>query len=428
LGKVKLAISPLHHNLRRAVQSLFRWRNRGFYVIIKMKRGKRQGAGKRNTQHTSRNTEESIDRWTNCEHASRHFRPNSPTSGGVFDLAAKEEEIARLEKEAARPDLWDDPETAQRTMQRLADLREEIEPWLALEQRVADVLELAELEGEDLIEELVAEAEAIERELDQLEFRVLLSGPYDRSSAFLALHAGAGGIDAQDFAEMLLRMYLRWAESRGYRAELVDRLYGEEAGIKRATVAISGPYAYGYLRSERGVHRLVRLSPFDAAHRRHTSFVLVEVWPDLPEAEAVRIDPNDLKIETFRASSAGGQHMQKNETAVRITHLPTGIVVSCQNERSQTQNRETAMRILRARLMELEEKKRREELARIKGEHVEAGWGNQIRSYVLHPYQMVKDHRTGYETGNAQAVLDGRLDEFMEAYLRATVGGEVKGG
>lgn len=333
-----------------------------------------------------------------------------------------------MEKEAARPDLWDDPETAQRTMQRLADLREEVEPWLTLEQRVADALELAELGDEDLTEELVAEAEAIEQELDRLEFRVLLSGPYDRSDAILALHAGAGGIDAQDFAEMLLRMYLRWAESRGYRAEVVDRLYGEEAGIKRATLSISGPYAYGYLRSERGVHRLVRLSPFDAAHRRHTSFVLVEVWPDLPEAEAVHIDPNDLKIETFRASSAGGQHMQKNETAVRITHLPTGIVVSCQNERSQTQNRETAMRILRARLMELEEKKRREELARIKGAHVEAGWGNQIRSYVLHPYQMVKDHRTGYETGNAQAVLDGRLDEFMEAYLRATVGDKTKGG
>ncbi|HID90021.1 MAG TPA: peptide chain release factor 2 [Anaerolineae bacterium] len=336
--------------------------------------------------------------------------------------------MARLEKEAARPDLWDDPERAQRTMRRLADLREEIAPWQVLERRVADALELAELGDEDLMEDLVAEAEAIEKELGHLEFRVLLSGPYDRSNAFLALHAGAGGIDAQDFAEMLLRMYLRWAESRGYQTEVVDRLYGEEAGIKRATVLVSGPYAYGYLRSERGVHRLVRLSPFDAAHRRHTSFVLVEVWPDLPEAEAVRIDPNDLKIETFRASSAGGQHMQKNETAVRITHTPTGIVVSCQNERSQTQNRETAMRILRARLMEREEKKRREELARIKGEHVEAGWGNQIRSYVLHPYQMVKDHRTGYETGNAQAVLDGRLDEFMEAYLRAAVGSTTKGG
>jgi len=314
-------------------------------------------------------------------------------------------------------------------MQRLAALRDEVEPWVALEQRVADALELAELEDEGLADELTAEVEDLEKRLGRLEFRLLFSGPYDRGDAFLALHAGAGGTDAQDFAEMLLRMYLRWAESRGYRAEVVDRLVGEEAGIKRATVAVSGPYAYGYLRAERGVHRLVRLSPFDAAHRRHTSFVLVEVWPDIPEATGVEIDPNDLKIEVFRASSAGGQHMQKNETAVRVTHVPTGIVVSCQNERSQAQNREVALRVLRARLMELEERRRREELAELKGEHVDAGWGNQIRSYVLHPYQMVKDHRTGHETGNAQAVLDGRLDDFMEAYLRVAVaeGGEGRG-
>jgi len=307
-------------------------------------------------------------------------------------------------------------------MRRLADLREEIAPWQVLERRVADALELAELGDEGLAEELAAEADDLEKQVGRLEFRLLLSGPHDRGDAFLALHAGAGGTDAQDFAEMLLRMYLRWAESRGYRAEVVDRLPGEEAGIKRATLSISGPYAYGYLRAERGVHRLVRLSPFDAAHRRHTSFVLVEAWPDLPEAAIVQIDPGDLKIEVFRASSAGGQHVQKNETAVRITHIPTGIVVSCQNERSQTQNREVAMRVLRARLMELEEKRRREELAELKGEHVDAGWGNQIRSYVLHPYQMVKDHRTDHETGNAQAVLDGQLDDFMEAYLRAQVG------
>ena len=262
----------------------------------------------------------------------------------------------------------------------------------------------------------------LEERLERMESRLLLSGTHDRGDAFLALHAGAGGTDAQDFAEMLLRMYLRWAESHGLRAEVVDRLPGEEAGIKRATIAVSGRYAYGYLRSERGVHRLVRLSPFDAAHRRHTSFALVELWPDLPEAAAINIDPNDLVMESFRASSAGGQHMQKNETAIRVTHLPTGIVVSCQNERSQTQNRELALRVLRARLMEMEEEKRQEELAELKGEHVDAGWGNQIRSYVLHPYQMVKDHRTDHETGNAQAVLDGRLDDFMEAYLRTTVG------
>ncbi len=257
---------------------------------------------------------------------------------------------------------------------------------------------------------------------------MLLSGPYDASDAIVAIHAGAGGTDAQDWAEMLLRMYLRWAEARGHQAEVIDRLYGEEAGIKRATVTVAGADAYGYLRTERGVHRLVRLSPFDQAHRRHTSFALVEVWPDLGNEVHVDIQPTDLEIETFRASSAGGQHVQKNETAVRITHLPSGIVVSCQNERSQTQNRETALRILRARLLQLEEEKRRAELADLKGEHVDAGWGNQIRSYVLHPYQMVKDHRTEHETGNVEAVLDGRLDDFMIAYLRATMGAAPSGG
>ena len=307
-------------------------------------------------------------------------------------------------------------------MRRLSGLREEVERWNTLGQRVQDALELAALGDESLSEELIAETEALEREIERLEFRLLLSGPYDRGDAILAIHAGAGGTDAQDFSEMLLRMYLRWAEAHGYEADVVDRLYGEEAGIKRATVTVSGPYAYGYLRAERGVHRLVRLSPFDAAHRRHTSFALVEAWPDLGDEVSVTIDPNDLQIETFRASSAGGQHMQKNETAVRITHLPTGIVVSCQNERSQTQNRETALRVLRARLLQLEEEKKRAEIAELKGKHVDAGWGNQIRSYVLHPYQMVKDHRTGHETGNVQAVLDGRLDEFMEAYLRSTMG------
>ena len=307
-------------------------------------------------------------------------------------------------------------------MQGLAALREEIAPWIEIEQRASDALELAELSEGELAEELTAEADALEQELRKLEFQLLLSGPYDRGDAFLALHAGAGGTDAQDFTEMMLRMYLRWAESRGFRAEVVDRLTGDEAGIKRATLSISGPYAYGYLRAERGVHRLVRLSPFDAAHRRHTSFVLVEAWPDLPEASGVKIDPSDLKVEAFRASSAGGQHMQKNETAVRITHIPSGIVVACQNERSQAQNREMALRVLRARLMELEEEKRQEEIDELKGEHIDAGWGNQIRSYVLHPYQMVKDHRTQHEAGNTQAVLDGRLDGFMEAYLRESVG------
>lgn len=312
-------------------------------------------------------------------------------------------------------------------MRRLSGLREEVDRWNTLEQRVGDAIELATLEDDSLYDELAAEAETLEQQIEKLEFHLLLSGPHDRNNAILAIHAGAGGTDAQDWTEMLLRMYLRWAEARGYSTDLVDQLSGEEAGLKRATVAISGPYTYGYLNAERGVHRLVRLSPFDAAHRRHTSFALVEVWPDIGDDITVTVDPNDLQIDTFCASSAGGQHMQKNETAVRITHVPTGTVVSCQNERSQTQNREMAMRVLRARLLQLEEEKRREEIAELKGEHVDAGWGNQIRSYVLHPYQMVKDHRTSHETGNVQAVLDGRLDEFMEAYLQHTMGAKDSG-
>ena len=313
-------------------------------------------------------------------------------------------------------------------MRRLSSLQEEIECWNALGQREQDALELSALDDESLEDELAAETTALEQEIGQLEFRLLLSGPHDRGDAILAIHAGAGGTDAQDWAEMLLRMYLRWTETRGYKADVVDRLHGEEAGIKRATVTVSGSYAYGYLRAERGVHRLVRLSPFDAAHRRHTSFALIEVWPDISDAISVTIDSNDLQIDTFCASSAGGQHMQKNETAVRITHVPTGTIVSCQNERSQTQNRETALRVLRARLLQLEEEKRRAEIAELKGEHVDAGWGNQIRSYVLHPYQMVKDHRTNHETGNVQAVLNGRLDEFMESYLRSKIGTAMEPG
>ncbi len=307
-------------------------------------------------------------------------------------------------------------------MQRLASLKDEVARWNSLRQRVEDTLELASLGDEGLMDELTVEVEALEQEVERLEFLLLFSGPRDREDAILSLHAGAGGTDAQDWTEMMLRMYLRWAEKNGYKTEIVDRLYGEEAGIKRVTVTVSGPYAYGNLRAERGVHRLVRLSPFDSAHRRHTSFALVEVWPDIADEISVSIDPNDLEIDTFVASSAGGQHMQKNETAVRITHKPTGITVSCQNERSQAQNRETALHVLRARLTQLEEEKQQEEIDKLKGEHMEARWGNQIRSYVLQPYHMVKDHRSGYESGNTEAVLDGELDGFMEAFLRSEMG------
>jgi peptide chain release factor 2 len=297
-----------------------------------------------------------------------------------------------------------------------------VDDWRAFEHRIHDALELARLDDESLRGELEAEAETIEKELETRSFAAMLSGPYDDDDAILAIHAGAGGTDSQDWAEMLQRMYLRWAEERGYETEILDTTEGEEAGIKSATIAIDGRYAFGYLRSEKGVHRLVRLSPFDSAHRRHTSFALVEVLPQITtDSPDVHIDPGDLKIDVYRSSGAGGQNVQKNSTAVRITHLPTGIVVTCQNERSQTQNRENAMRVLRARLFEVQQAKREEEIAVLRGEYTKAEWGSQIRSYVLHPYQMVKDHRTDYETGNAGAVLDGALDGFMEAYLRENI-------
>ncbi len=306
-------------------------------------------------------------------------------------------------------------------MQRLTALRDEVQTWDALGRRIEDALELAEMADPDLEEELEAEVAAIEEELKRRELETLLSGPYDKSSALLSIHAGAGGTDAHDWAEMLLRMYLRWAEKRGYETEILDYQPGEEAGIKSVTVAVNGPYAYGYLKAEKGVHRLVRISPFDASRRRHTSFALVEVLPQVEEDLDVTIHPSELRIETFRASSAGGQHVQKNATAVRITHIPTGIVVQCQNERSLTQNKKNAMRVLKARLLELKQQEQAKKLAELKGAYQKAEWGNQIRSYVLHPYQMVKDHRTGYEVGNAQAVLDGDLDGFIEAYLRMQV-------
>ncbi len=311
-------------------------------------------------------------------------------------------------------------------MRRLSELREEVEGWQAFRRRVQDALELARMDDDSLLAELKQEVQLLEEEFEKRSFATMLSGPYDAGDALLAIHAGAGGTDSQDWASMLMRMYLRWAERRGYETEILDLTEGEEAGIKSATIAVNGKYAYGYLRSEKGVHRLVRLSPFDAAHRRHTSFALVEVLPQIAmDDPEVVIDPKDLRIDVYRASSAGGQNVQKNATAVRITHIPTGIVVSCENERSQVQNKETAMRILRARLFELKRAEKEEEIALLRGEYVKAEWGNQIRSYVLHPYQMVKDHRTGYETGNTQAVLDGEIDEFMIAYLRQ-FGGEKR--
>lgn len=320
--------------------------------------------------------------------------------------------------------MWDDQENAQRVMKQLASTRDEIEAWRSLEQRIADARELAELNDEDLRSELEPEITEIEQLVDQRELSTLLSGDYDRGHALLSINAGAGGTDSQDWAAMLQRMYLRWAEQQGYKTELLDTTEGEEAGIKSVTIGVEGNFAYGYLHAEKGVHRLVRISPFDSSNRRHTSFAQVEVLPQVEDDAEIEINPNDLKIETFRAGGAGGQSVQKNDTAVRITHIPTGIVASCQNERSQTQNRENALKVLKGRLLEVLQREKDKELAELRGEYQKAEWGSQIRSYVLHPYQMVKDHRTEHEMGNTQAVLDGDLNTFIEAYLRSQVGTE----
>jgi peptide chain release factor 2 len=307
-------------------------------------------------------------------------------------------------------------------MKQYTTLKAEVEAWRNFSRRLHDALELAQLDDTSLRAELETEVAAIEADLEKRSFIAMLSGKHDHDAAILAIHAGAGGTDSQDWAGMLERMYLRWAESRGFQTEILDVTQGEEAGIKSVTIAVDGEYAFGYLRSEKGVHRLVRLSPFDAAHRRHTSFALIEILPQVAMDEAeINIEPGDIRVDVFRSSGAGGQNVQKNATAIRLTHIPTGIVVTCQNERSQSQNREFAMRILRARLLELKQAEREEERAVLRGEYTKAEWGSQIRSYVLHPYQMVKDHRTEYETGNTQAVLDGELDEFMESYLRHSI-------
>lgn len=307
-------------------------------------------------------------------------------------------------------------------MQRLSRLKDEISRWRDVESRINDALELAELNDESLADDLTTEVESLKVIVDKMNFQALMSGKYDNENAIFSIHAGAGGTESQDWVAMLLRMFLRWAEQHGMKAEIMDQTEGEEAGIKSVMLSIKGDYAYGYLQSERGVHRLVRISPFDASKRRHTSFALVEVVPDVQDNIDIVIEEKDLEIDTYRSSGAGGQNVQKNETAIRIVHKPSGLVVTCQNERSQAQNRERALQVLKARLLDLELRKKEEELAQLKGDHVNVNFGSQIRSYVLHPYQMVKDHRTEYETGNTGAVLDGWLDEFMEAYLKSKVG------
>ncbi|MCL6444647.1 MAG: peptide chain release factor 2 [Alicyclobacillus sp.] len=342
--------------------------------------------------------------------------------GRSLDLAAKQQRIASLEERMAAPGFWDDQEAAQKVITEANGLRAIVERMESL-QAAQDDLEVAlELAAEENDMEMFAEANQAAAEqrdrIDKFELELMLSGPYDRNNAILELHPGAGGTESQDWALILLRMYTRWAEDKGYKVETVDYLPGDEAGVKSVTLLIKGHNAYGYLKAEKGVHRLVRISPFDASGRRHTSFASVDVIPEIDDDIEVDIRPEELKIDVYRSSGAGGQHVNTTDSAVRITHLPTGIVVTCQSERSQIQNRAVAMNLLKARLYERKRQEQEQQLASIRGEQKDIAWGSQIRSYVFHPYSLVKDHRTGHEVGNAQAVVDGMLDPFIDAYLR----------
>ncbi len=336
----------------------------------------------------------------------------------ALDREKLEADIRKIQDKMSSSDFWQEPQEAKRHIQQLKRAKSILEPYLEIRQRVQDLEELSQLsEDEKYLRELLRESQEIIFRLKNLKISVLLDGEFDNSGAILTINSGAGGVDACDWANMLLRMYTRWAEDKGYRVKLTDILYDQEAGIKNATLFIDGVYAYGYLKSETGVHRLVRISPFDANKRRHTSFASVEVIPQIEEDIEVSIRDEDLKIETFRASGPGGQHVNVTDSAVRITHLPTGIVVQCQNERSQYQNKQTAFKILKARLFELERYKMREKLKELSSQKMRIEWGSQIRSYILHPYTMVKDHRTGLELYDVSKVLDGYIDPFIEAYL-----------
>jgi len=338
---------------------------------------------------------------------------------GIFDADRKRAEVLELEKKVAQPEFWNNQEQAQSILQTRSRLEQDIQLDSRLVRDVVDLKALAELaeEGEDVLPELTAEVEKLEQEAQHTEIRMLLSGEHDHSNAIVTIHPGAGGVESQDWAEMLIRMYLRWSERSGYTTKMLDYQPGDEAGIKSATFLVEGDFAYGYLSSESGVHRLVRISPFGAMGKRQTSFASVFVYPQLDDTIDIQIDEKDLRIDTYRSSGAGGQHVNVTDSAVRITHLPTGIVVSCQNERSQIRNREMARQVLRARLYELELSKKRQQLQAVEDAKLDIGWGSQIRSYVLHPYRMVKDHRTKYETSNADRVLDGDIEDFIYKYL-----------
>lgn len=341
-------------------------------------------------------------------------------SESFFDLSEKNKEIEKLEQEMSQPGFWDNGPKAQETLKKRKTLSYFPETWNAIYKKCCDTKELIEMldeEDKSSLMELKNDSNSIINELNQFEIKIMLSGEHDAGNAFLAIHPGAGGTESQDWAEMLLRMYLRWCERKGYKTSIIEYQPGEEAGIKSVTVEIKGEFVYGYLKAERGVHRLVRISPFDANKRRHTSFASVYIFPELDDTINIDIDEKDLRIDTYRSSGAGGQHVNKTDSAIRITHIPSGIVVSCQNERSQHKNKSFAMKVLKSRLYELEKEKQREKLDAIESEKKDIAWGSQIRSYVLHPYQMAKDLRTKFETGNVDAVLDGNIDKFIETFL-----------
>jgi peptide chain release factor 2 len=352
----------------------------------------------------------------------------SQPSWSIFDIAGKEKQLIDLEARTSDPGFWSDQQTAQSVMRQIGSRKDIVSQWRDIEKKAAGVEEIISIalaeNDESLKADVHGEIDSMEARFNSIEVQLMLDGPYDSRDAILAIHAGAGGTESQDWAQMLMRMFLRWSERRRLQSDVLDVSPGDEAGIKSATIEIKGNFAYGNLKSEHGVHRLVRLSPFDADHARHTSFALVEVMPEAEARTDLQINPEDIRVDTFRSSGPGGQHMQKTSSAVRITHIPTGLVVSCQSERSQHQNKESALRVLYARLLEKEIEKREAEQAKIKGKRIDAGWGNQIRSYVLHPYKMVKDHRTEHETSNTATVLDGEIDEFINAYLRSKVGEE----
>lgn len=354
------------------------------------------------------------------------MRARSRPSEVIFDLDAKIARLEEIEKETLKPNFWNDNEEAQKILKERTALRSDVNFW---EKLVSDLeeakgyLELArEEQDEETLREVHSRTTQIEHDIQVAEFKRMLGGENDPNNAIVSIHSGAGGTEAQDWAEMLLRMYFRWAERRAFKSEIIDYLPGEEAGVKSVTFTVNGEYAYGYLRAESGIHRLVRISPFDAGRRRHTSFASVFVYPEIKEDIVVEVNEEDLRIDTFRSSGAGGQHVNKTDSAVRITHLPTGIVVQCQNERSQHKNKATAMKVLKARLYELKRKEQEEKMEQLHSTKKDIAWGSQIRSYILQPYRLVKDHRTNLEVGNVEAVLDGDLDPFIEAYLLRETG------